>query len=246
MDMNDNRCDSTLVVGADSDIGAALVDRLSGDIIAHYFAAIDNLSAPNTDKRKLFPVFGDLSSIEGIETFLGEVKRLGKIISRIVHLPSPPPTPMRLSKFDPERFQRELNIQVLSAAMIFRDFLPPMAKSGFGRVAVVLTSYCIGAPPKFLSSYVSAKYALLGLMKAASVEYADKGVTINAVAPSMTETKFLSALPDFEIEASAKVNPMGRNARPDDIAPVLELLLDPNTSFMTGAIIPITGGSALL
>lgn len=245
MDVNGSKNGAALVVGADSDIGSALIERLKGEVIAHFFAARSNLCESKAEDRDLFPVFGDLCSLEGISSFIGEVKRLEKPVSRIIHLPSPPPVPMRLSKFDPERFLRELNIQVVSAAMIFREFLPTMAKNGFGRVAVVLTSYCIGAPPKFLSSYVTAKYALMGLVKSAAVEYAGKGVAINAVAPSMTETKFLSALPDFEIEANAKANPMGRNAKPDDIIPVLELLVDPDASFMTGAVIPVTGGSAM-
>jgi len=245
MGVNDIKNSATLVVGADSDIGSRLIERLEGDIIAHYFSAEEKLKELGGACRTIFPVFGDLSSLQGIEAFTDATRSLRLPVSKIVHLPSLPAVPARLSKFDPDRFIMELHTQVISAAMIFREFLPPMAKRGFGRVAVVLTSYCIGVPPKYLTGYISAKYALMGLMKTAAVEYAGKGVTVNAVAPSMTETKFLSALPDFEIEAGAKANPMGRNAKPDDIAPVLALLLDSGTSFMTGAIIPVTGGSAL-
>ncbi len=61
----------------------------------------------------------------------------------------------------------------------------------------------------------------------------------------MVETKFLSTLPDFAIEQSAKENPAGRNARPADVVPaVLHLLRDGN-EFTTGAVLPVTGGSAL-
>ncbi len=234
---------ATLVVGADSDIGMTLLPELGGEVIAHFFAAEEKLRDLSKKNEDIIPVFGDLSSIEGIGAFLDAVKGTGKTVSRIVHLPSSPAAPGKLAKFDPERYLREINIQVVSAAMVLKEFLPKMAKDGFGRVAFVLTAYCIGVPPKYLATYVSAKYALMGLMKAAAVEYAGKGITVNAVAPSMTETKFLSTLPDFEIEANAKANPMGRNATPNDIVPSLKLMLEEDSGFMTGTILPVTGGS---
>lgn len=236
---------STLVVGADSDIGAALIRQLSGDIIAHYYISRAVLDELHSETRNIIPVFGDLSFLDGIKDFIAKIKEIDLPISKIVHLPSSPAVPERLPKVDPISMQNEFNIQAVSAAMIFSEFLPLMAKRNFGRVVVMLTSYCIGTPPKYLTGYLTAKYALMGLMKSAAVEYAGKGIIINAVAPSMTETKFLSTLPDFEIQASAKSNPMGRNAVPDDLIPVFKMLLNDDTEFLTGTIIPVTGGSNL-
>ena len=82
-------------------------------------------------------------------------------------------------------------------------------------------------------------------MKALAAEFADKGVTANGLAPYMMQTKFLENVADITIEQSAKANPTGRNANPADIAPVLAMLLEDETSFMTGAVIPVTGASAL-
>ena len=236
---------SILVIGADSDIGTALINHLDGNIIAHHYLSADTLATLNSGTRTVTPIYGDFSSLDGIRDFIGKVKAIDRTISKIVHLPSSPAIPSRLSKFDPENFIREINIQVISAAMIFSEFLPPMAKREFGRVSVMLTSYCIGVPPKYLTGYVSAKYALMGLMKSIAAEYAGKGITVNAIAPSMTMTKFLSSLPDFEIESSARLNPMGRNAVTEDLVPIIKMLLNDDNSFMTGAIIPVTGGSAL-
>jgi len=238
-----NNFKTTLVVGADSDIGSRLVQSLSGEIIAHYYVSKEKVDGINCESRHVIPVFGDLSSIESINTFVSEVKLLEKNISRIVHLPASPATPNRIARFDPNRYLREINIEVVSAALILKEFLPLMSKAGFGRIAFILTSYCIGVPPKYLTEYVSAKYALMGVMKSLAVEYAGKGITINAVAPSMIDTKFLSSLPDFEIESAAKNHPMGRNATPEDIVPVLKMLLDEDIEYMTGTVIPITGGS---
>ena len=59
----------------------------------------------------------------------------------------------------------------------------------------MLTSCTTNIPPKYLASYVTSKYALLGLVKALSNEYADKGIRINGISPSMIETKFLENIP---------------------------------------------------
>jgi NAD(P)-dependent dehydrogenase (short-subunit alcohol dehydrogenase family) len=120
-----------------------------------------------------------------------------------------------------------------------------MARRRFGRVVFMLSSVVLGAPPRFRTSYVSSKYALEGLMKSLSVEFAGKGVTINGVAPSMIETKFLTSVPGIVVEQTAKSNPMDRNAKVEDILPVIQMLLSDENEYMTGAVIPVTGGSVL-
>ncbi len=236
---------ATLVVGADSDMGAAIVAGMSGTVIAHYFAAPEKLDALEGGGRTLVRVRGDLSSVEGIRDFVAGVAALDFDIDKLVQLPSLPAVPAKFRAFDETRFEKELNVGYLSAALVCREFLPKMAKRRFGRVVFMLTSYILGAPPKFLASYVSVKCALMGLMRALAVEYADKGVTVNGVAPSMTETGFLSGLADLTVEINAKNSPLGRNARPDDIAPTVLHLLDDANAYTSGAVIPITAATQL-
>lgn len=231
-----------LVVGASSEVGAGIIARHKGRVIAHYNRSKELVDSLPGD---VIPVQGDLASIEGIERFVADVAALGLDIDRIVHLPAVPPKSARLRDLDPEAFTQELNVSVLSAAVLCRDFLPPMAKRRFGRVVFMLSSYVVGVPPKFLATYVAAKYALEGLMKAAAVEYADKGVTVNAVAPYMIETKFLHNVADLTVAQSAKSNPTGRNATVADILPAIELLLDDASAYITGTVLPITGGQTL-
>lgn len=238
--MSENNKTATLVVGADSDVGARIVSALSGTVIAHFFAYPEKVEELHGD---IVPVKGDLSSVAGIEAFVSEVKALGYSITKIVHLPSAPAKAQRIKNLDPDLFLRELNIALISAAVVCRAFVPFMAKQKFGRIVFMLTSYVIGVPPKFLATYVSCKYALEGFLKALAVEYADKGITVNGVAPYMMETKFLSNVADLTIEQSANNNPTGRNAVVDDVLPAVLMLLDDKNEFTTGAVIPITGGS---
>ena len=85
---------------------------------------------------------------------------------------------------------------------------------------------------------------MLGLMKSLAAEYGDKNININAVSPSMIETKFLSEIHEKVIEMSAEMNPLKRNATTKDIVPIIKFLLSKESDYITGANIPITGGSA--
>ncbi|MBQ4093627.1 MAG: SDR family oxidoreductase [Oscillospiraceae bacterium] len=238
--MTDSR--ALLVLGADSEIAAEFLKGWKGDVLAHVFAKPEILDDLPTEAN-ITRVKGDLSTEEGIRAFLAACDETGLEIGRILFLPSLPAKATRFSKFDSEKFQRELSVGYLSAALTFQKYLPKMAKSGGGQVAAVLTSYCIGVPPKFLASYVSVKYALMGLLKALAAEYGDKAITVNAIAPSMVETSFLSTLPGFEVEKNAQASPLGRNATPADLAPVLQLLLSGDAPYLSGAVIPVTSGS---
>ena len=150
----------------------------------------------------------------------------------------------KFKKFDEERFELDLSVQVRSAVKLCKTFVPLMAKAKRGRVLFMLTSYLIGVPPKNTAAYIMAKSALGGLAKSLAADYAPFGVTVNCVAPSMMETRFLADTSDLIVQASAEANPMGRNARVEDVVPAMEFLLGDEAGFITGVTLPITGGSA--
>ena len=140
--------------------------------------------------------------------------------------------------------RQDLSVQVRSAVKLCKTFVPLMAKPKRGRVLFKLTSYLIGVPPKNTAAYIMTKSALGGLAKSLAADYAPFGVTVNCVAPSMMETRFLADTSDLIVQASAEANPMGRNARVEDVVPAMEFLLGDEAGFITGVTLPITGGSA--
>ena len=111
-----------------------------------------------------------------------------------------------------------------------------MAKKKYGRVVIMLTAYTIGTPPKFQSTYVTAKYALLGLMKSLAAEYRPYGVCINGISPGMIDTKFIEELPHPVVEQNIKNSVLGRNLTPEDIIPVIRYLLSEEASYITGSV----------
>ncbi|MCI6639880.1 MAG: SDR family oxidoreductase [Pygmaiobacter massiliensis] len=237
-----------LITGATSDVGTALIRRIAraGDIvIAQGAGDLEKLqSLQDTLPCKLFLFDVNLTDEAALDGFIQTVQAQFGAITHFVHFPALRMVNTKFKKFDEARFLLDMNVQVLSAVRICKAFLPQMAKNKYGRVLFMLTSYIIGIPPKNATAYIVAKNALKGLAQSLATEYAPAKVTVNCVAPYMMETKFLADTPDLVVQASAAQNPMGRNARVEDVVPAIDFLLSDEAGFITGAVLPITGGAA--
>jgi NAD(P)-dependent dehydrogenase (short-subunit alcohol dehydrogenase family) len=99
--------------------------------------------------------------------------------------------------------------------------------------------------------YVTAKAAIEGLTRALAVEYGPQGIRVNAVAPGSVATERYADLMEGHeagrIEAEmARLHPIGRVGRPDEVAAAIVTLLSDETSFITGATVPVDGGRSAL
>ena len=218
-----------LVVGASSDIGTALITSIAAKeptskFYCHYRTTLD-LDLPN-----VIPVQADLSDKSGVFRLIEQVPETP---THIVHLSAGIFQHIRLKDIKRETIENSLEIGLYSLLEIFKEFLPKMAKNKYGRVAVMLSKAISNLPPKFLTDYVVSKYAMLGLVKSAAVEYESKGVFINAVSPEMTQTKFLSAVDERIIENAANTSRLGRLLTPEEVAACIEYLLS-DTAVMSG------------
>ena len=238
-----------LITGASSDVGCALIRRLwqPGDLFiaqgAGDLKGLADLCKAHPGAIRTYDV--DLTNEKALEAFIADVQTNCPAPTHFVHLPALRVVNTKFKKFDEERFEKDMSVQLRSAVALCKAFLPAMAKAKKGRVLFMLTSYLLGMPPKNTAAYIMVKSALGGLAKSLAADYASFGVTVNCVAPSMMETKFLADTSDLIVQASAEANPMGRNARPSDVVPAMAFLLSDEAGFITGVTLPITGGSAL-
>ena len=240
--MNDGK--TLLLTGASSDVGMCLMKKIAGrydTIWAHYWHSVpqwDNIQTKNA----IIPIQADFSDLDSTKNLIHAIVASGKYPDHIVHLPACKMEYQRFPKCAWQDYQAGMDVSLRSIVLILQSFLPVMAKKKSGKIIFMLSSCVNGIPPKFQSPYVTTKYALLGLMKSLSAEYAERGITVNAISPDMMETKFLAGIPELIIEQNAKNSPMGRNIKIDEVIPAFVFLLSEEANAVTGQNFSITGG----
>jgi Dehydrogenases with different specificities (related to short-chain alcohol dehydrogenases) len=244
--------DTYIITGASSDIGIAFLKKM--EMNGEKILSICQYNTNSNELKDLKSRFTNvnielfqcnLKNSESIRTWITEMKEKEISPTHILHLAACRFDYMRLKQFDWDKTVDELSVQVNTIAQLFKEYLPQMAKRKYGKIAVMLTAYTIGVPPKFMSDYIISKYALLGLMRSAASEYAGKGITINGLSPNMIQTKFLSNLDSRMVEMNAKESAMQRNVYINEIVDSLNYLLSDASNYMNGVNLNLSGGDRM-
>ncbi|MBS7303950.1 MAG: SDR family oxidoreductase [Lachnospiraceae bacterium] len=243
-----------LITGASSEVGMAYIKKLDESVsenvtvIAHYRKNIDELMQLQKELSHvtLSPVRADLSLKEGAEIICNHIKEKQLEVTHVLHLAAPAFSHIKIKKWDEEKVNREMQIQFFSFASIMKEVLPKMAKMEYGRVCVMLSSYVLGTPPKFMSDYVAVKSALLGYVKSAAVEYGEKGVRVNGISPNMMETKFLQNIDEKIIRMTAESSILRRNINVEETVNGIAFLLSEDVSYVNGINLNLSGGDYML
>ena len=140
-----------------------------------------------------------------------------------------------------ENWNRVLAVDLTGMFSCLRYEIPQMLKGGGGAIVnCASVAGIVGAP--YVSAYVAAKHGVVGLTKAAALEYAGQGIRVNAVCPGMIDTPMSRKSMTPEITAALlKESPTGRLGQPTEIAAVVLSLCDPSSSFLTGQAIAVDG-----
>ena len=168
---------AVLVIGASSDIGHAVIEKLvtSNTVIAHTNTTSLSFGRfSGRQKEEIHQVQADLSDEESVSSLIQTILEMSVIPTKVVHLAAIPPENTRLTELAWLDYERHLSVNVKSFQIIVSNLLPTMVKKRHGRIVTMSTSYIHGCPPPFLSHYVTAKYALEGMTKAIASNSAKK------------------------------------------------------------------------
>jgi NAD(P)-dependent dehydrogenase (short-subunit alcohol dehydrogenase family) len=121
-----------------------------------------------------------------------------------------------------------------------------MLKTGGGSI-VCLSSISGIAGQNRQATYGPAKFVATGITKHLAIEWADRGIRVNAVAPGTINTERVKRLPEEPggseyVEEIKKAHPMGRLGEPEEVANAILFLASDEASFITGTVLPVDGG----
>ena len=224
-----------LLIGGSYGIGQSLVKKLYEDF--NVYAACrtnENLNLESVNYIK-FDALNDTIDISLIPDELhGFVYLPGSINLR----------PFKGLSID--AFREDLEINLISLIKVLKDVMPKLTKSISSSI-VLMSTVAVQRGMPFHSSVAASKGAIEGLTKSLAAEYAPN-VRVNAIAPSIVDTplanRFLNN--ELKIEKSAQKHPLKRIGQSNDIAEMIKFLLSEKSSWITGQIIGVDGGTSTL
>jgi 3-oxoacyl-[acyl-carrier protein] reductase len=145
-----------------------------------------------------------------------------------------------LAAIDRSFFCERFEGNVLSTMLMMRAVLPHLPKPG-GRI-VNLASRLAYDPIPGSATYTASKAAIIALTHAFAKELGSQGITVNCVAPGLTETEMAATMPKERHEAVIAATPLGRLGQPDDIAEVVAFLASDEARWITGRTLLADGG----
>jgi 3-oxoacyl-[acyl-carrier protein] reductase len=238
---------NVLVTGAGRGIGAAIARRFAAagmNVAVHYFAARE--AAEETARRcaetagRVLTVQADIRSRDEVLRLKEQLERYGMLPDILVNNAGVAQYGL-LTDLTEDEWDRVIDINLKGTFLCTQAFVPPMVRRKYGRIINVSSVWgLVGASCE--AAYSAAKGGVIAFTKAMAKELAPSGITVNAVAPGVVETGMIAHLDDEERLALQREIPVGRFARPEEIASAVYFLALPESGYITGQVLSPNGG----
>lgn len=233
-----------LVTGGSGGIGRAICQRLAADgydVLVHANRHLDTAAAVAAEicsaGGKATAIAFDITDAAATSTALDAILAAGPLQVLVnnagVHDDAVFPGMTAL------QWQRVIDVNLNGFFNVTQPLTLPMIRSRWGRI-INISSVAALAGNRGQVNYAAAKGALHSATKALALELASRGITVNAVAPGLIDTAMSDGV--FDKEAIARLVPMKRAGRPQEVADLVGFLASEQAGYITGQVISINGG----
>jgi 3-oxoacyl-[acyl-carrier protein] reductase len=241
---------SVIVTGGADGIGAAIARRLlregarvtlldANEEKAN--AAAAQLSQEGFSVNTTVLDVGDATAVD--EGFARVVASQGKL-DAVVHAAGiVGPNATKATEIDPEDFDEVIRVNLRGSFLVARAALRHMEASGYGRI-LLFASIAGKEGNAGMSPYSVSKAGVIGLAKSLGKEYAETGITINAIAPAVIRTAMVEGMEAWQVKYMTEKIPMKRCGTLAEAAALSCWLVSEEASFSTGAVFDLSGGRA--
>ena len=208
-------------------------------------AAHEVVEAIRGGDRRALAVRADVRDEAQVHAMVGEVTReLGPIDTLVVNASIS--FPMRpFIEYTWAEFQAKLNAELAAAFHCCKAVVPSMMERKAGCIVAISSGLSRQPGPGFCA-HSTAKSGLDAFVRSLALELGPHGIRVNAVAPGLTETDATASLPAAHKESAARMTPMHRNGRPEDVAGAVLMVASDHARHVTGAYLPVSGGALMI
>lgn len=242
---------AALITGGDSGIGRAVAiafAREGADVLISYYNEHEDAeeTARWVDEagRKAILVPGDIKDEAHCNSLVDRaVEEFGKL-DILVNNAAHQKTFEKIEDISAEEWDVTFRTNIYSQFYLSKAAVPHMKP---GSAIINTTSINAKNPSPHLLAYATTKGAIANFTAGLAGLLADQGIRVNAVAPGPIWTPLIpSTMPQDEVESFGSNTPLGRAGQPAELAAAYVMLASPESSYITGAVIPVTGGRPML